>query len=271
MIIIFQNMLAQAKNMFMVTIIHKNYIYRDLRDMFTPQEIIARWNEKNAERVAEGKEPLQPSINLAVSIAGNALIDKVQWSGEDYMEHPLFVGMKDTDSTAKQIIGILHDVVEDSDWILEDLANIGFDDRIIRGLDGVTKREGETYFDFIVRCSLSGDDAIDVKLKDLYHNSINVRSPMVNKEEGKEQKGDVYNISYWYLVSIKQGKIQPGTSVEDFIDSHPDFSKQKDYILTTLFSNPRFGPAEFLALKGQGDSQAADGAGVAGAKAAFEG
>lgn len=181
-----------------------------------------------------GQEPLDANINLALFVASNALMDKVQWSGEDYMEHPLFVAMKDTSSTAKQIIGILHDVVEDSDWTLKDLEDLGFSQRVVKGVDGVTKRPGEGYFEFIVRCGQSGEDAIDVKLKDLNHNSQNTRTPIVDKDEKKLLKSDVYNICNFYLVGIKKGDVAPGTSVEDFVDNHPNYAANSDYIKNRL-------------------------------------
>ena len=202
------------------------------------QETKDKWSALNAERVADGREPLKPSINLALFIASNALIEEVQWSGEDYMEHPLVVGMSKTDSTTKQIIGILHDVVEDSDWTLEDFEELGFDERIINGVDGVTKRPGEGYFTFVERCGTSGSDAIDVKLRDLTHNSQNTRAPVVDKNEKASLKADVYNISFFYLVGIKKGEVEPGTSIEDFVKNSPDYANKADYVMNTLY--PKF-------------------------------
>ena len=206
--------------------------------LLTVEETKSRWIAFNSERVEAGLDAMTPGLNLALLIASNALLGQKQWSGEDYMEHPLHVGFNGTSSTTKQIVGVLHDVVEDSDWTLQDLEDIGYDKKIIDGVDAVTKRDGEKYFDFIMRCSMSGPEGIDTKIRDLGHNSMRHRSANINLEDYPRQKADVYNISYWYLVAVKKGEIEPGTPIETFVENHPEFSKNLDYINQTLF--PRF-------------------------------
>ena len=56
-------------------------------------------------------------------------------------------------SEAARIVGVLHDVVEDTDWTPEQLRNEGFDSEILAGLDAVTNRDGEDYVDFCRRAS----------------------------------------------------------------------------------------------------------------------
>ena len=55
------------------------------------------------------------------------------------------------------------------DWMIADLRLAGFSERVLAGVDAMTKRPGEDYYAFIMRCSLN-EDALDVKLKDLHHN-----------------------------------------------------------------------------------------------------
>jgi hypothetical protein len=65
----------------------------------------------------------------------------------------------------------LHDVVEDCpDWSFERLRAEGFSDEVIRALDGVTRREGETYDAFIAR-SAENQISRAVKIADLLDNS----------------------------------------------------------------------------------------------------
>ena len=194
--------------------------------MFTKQEIKDRWFAERDAAVAAGKEPPKAGISLALLILSSSLFHKKTRDGEDYPAHPIHVGFNNTRSTVKQIIGILHDCLEDSDWKLEDFRELGFSERILRGVDGMTLREaeGEKYFEFIVRNGQSGEDAIDKKIEDLEHNSINTRFPHIVESEHAALKRDAYNVSYFYLVDIKKGKIAPGTEMADFMASRPEYT-----------------------------------------------
>jgi (p)ppGpp synthase/HD superfamily hydrolase len=45
----------------------------------------------------------------------------------------------------------LHDVIEDTEYTLEDLRKAGYSQKILRSLDYLTKRDGEEYDQFIKR------------------------------------------------------------------------------------------------------------------------
>jgi len=187
---------------------------------FSKQEILARRTAEIADAKARGTEPSKAGMNLAILILGSALYGAKQWSGDDYAEHPLLVGLRNTRSTSKQIIGILHDVVEDSDWTLDDLRAVGFSERIVRGVESVTKPDHEKYMEFIERCSLNSD-GIDVKINDLEHNSTNTRNSrlLTDKQIGKQ---NIYILSYNYLVAVKKGEIEAGSSIHAYMKKHPD-------------------------------------------------
>lgn len=188
--------------------------------MFTKEEIIARRKAEIAQAQAEGLEPPKAGLNLALLIMSSALYRQRQWSGTDYAEHPVTVGMNKTRSETKRIIGVLHDVVEDSDWTLDDLRSCGFSERIVAGVDSVTKRDGEKYLDFIERCS-HNPDGIDIKINDLEHNSTVSRNPSLLTDRNIE-KLNLYIISYQYLTAVKKGKIEPGTKMSVFLAGRPD-------------------------------------------------
>ncbi len=199
--------------------------------MFTKDEIKARIRALRDEAVVKGELPIESELNLALIILSTSLFHKKLRSGEDYSAHPLTVATSYTRSKNKKIIGILHDVIEDSDWTLEDLEEVGFSERILRGVDGVTKRPGELYFDFIVRCSLSGDDAIDVKINDLHHNSDSTRYRHIDDSPKTLLKNEAYNISYHYLIDLKKFREDgtthynyPGTPMLDYIRSRAEFA-----------------------------------------------
>jgi len=64
------------------------------------------------------------------------------------------------------VSALLHDVVEDSAVTLDDIERL-FGLKVRRTVDLLTRRDGETYFDYIARVS-SDDIATGIKLADLH-------------------------------------------------------------------------------------------------------
>jgi (p)ppGpp synthase/HD superfamily hydrolase len=77
--------------------------------------------------------------------------------------------MERLDTPVERMVGVLHDVVEDTNWTFEQLAQEGFPKPIIEALSAVTKKKAEDYEDFVKR---SGQNPIGrtVKLADLEDN-----------------------------------------------------------------------------------------------------
>ena len=205
---------------------------------FSKQEIIARMVEK---REAEGQS-VRADYNLALIILGSALFEKRLKSGEDYGTHPVHVGMSNTRSLKKKIVGILHDVVEDSDWELSDLRKVGFRDEIVDAVDAMTHREGERYFDSIQRAGLNLIGT-DKKIEDLTHNmDMSRHYGMVSPKD--VERTNKYKIAHAYLVAIKKGDIARGSRVIDFVAASPLFAGQAEPMrvaekYTTLPPAPR--------------------------------
>jgi len=109
-----------------------------------------------------------PTLERAIQIAVNAHIGQVDKAENAYILHPLRVMMA-CDSDAARIVAVLHDVVEDTEWTPEMLREEGFDSEILAGLDAVTKREGEEYFDFCRRAA-GHPLGREVKRADLHDN-----------------------------------------------------------------------------------------------------
>ena len=86
---------------------------------------------------------LQALLEHAIAIAEKHHAGQVDKAGRPYMEHPLRV-MKAMSSDAERIVAILHDVIEDTDLILDQLAAEGFPGYILEALDSVTRRDDET-------------------------------------------------------------------------------------------------------------------------------
>ncbi len=88
--------------------------------------------------------------------------------GKNYIFHPIRIMMRMTSMTEK-IVALLHDVVEDSEWTVDQLANDGFPAEITDAVDAISKREGEAYFDYIERLR-KNFLAARVKMADLEDN-----------------------------------------------------------------------------------------------------
>ena len=108
------------------------------------------------------------TLDRAIRIAVKAHKGQTDKYGNPYILHPLRVmSMGRTDE--ERIVGVLHDVVEDTGWTFEDLRLTGFSTRIVAALDCVTKREGEDYDAFVAR-TRTNPLAVRVKLNDLTDN-----------------------------------------------------------------------------------------------------
>lgn len=109
------------------------------------------------------------TVERAIAIAAEAHAGQVDKVGQSYILHPLRVMLAQT-SNAARIVGVLHDVVEDTDYSLEDLRREGFGRGVLEALDAVTRRSEETYEEFIQRSASAGGIARSVKCADLLDN-----------------------------------------------------------------------------------------------------
>ncbi len=178
--------------------------------MFTKQEIIQRITEKRAQG-----QLLEAGYNLACFIATAAMIDIKDKSGLDYAHHFMRVSRHNTDSEVKMIIGVLHDVIEDTEWELDDLRLLGFSERVVKGVEGVTHQDGELYFDSIERCGLN-TDSTDVKLKDNFDNLSQGRNKFLPSTKDLERL-QKYTITRNYLIDIKKDFIAAGTPIHEWM------------------------------------------------------
>lgn len=88
--------------------------------------------------------------------------------GQPYILHCVSVTLAQKDDVARQV-AVLHDVVEDTDVTLEELARRGFAGEVIAGVDALTHRVDESYQDYVLRIAQS-DVARQVKIADLNDN-----------------------------------------------------------------------------------------------------
>ena len=91
------------------------------------------------------------NLDTAIKLATDAHVGQVDKSDEPYILHPLRVmlAMKTED---ERIVGVLHDVVEDTGVTCDDLYwTLGFKPEIVMAIAALTRRKDEDYFDFIRR------------------------------------------------------------------------------------------------------------------------
>ena len=100
-------------------------------------------------------------------------------AGRVYIFHPLAVsfGVKTKDA---KIVALLHDVLEDSNYTIEDLNFLTEKQKC--SLDLLTHKKDESYFDYIEKIK-SDDIAKQVKLSDLKHNSNLKRLKNITEED----------------------------------------------------------------------------------------
>jgi len=112
------------------------------------------------------------TLEKAILIAAQAHLGQRDKAGAPYILHPLRMMMR-MESESAMIAAVLHDVVEDSDWTLEQLRGEGFSEEVLQAVDCLTSRGGETYDEFIARAQ-ANPIARQVKIADLEDN-MNVK------------------------------------------------------------------------------------------------
>lgn len=108
-------------------------------------------------------------LSKAINIAMQAHAGQVDKAGMPYIGHVMRV-MQAGKTIDEKIVGVLHDVVEDTDWTFEDLLAEGFPVHIVDALRCVTKlSDDEPYESFINRVK-TNPLAVAVKINDLTDN-----------------------------------------------------------------------------------------------------
>ncbi|WP_102958003.1 HD domain-containing protein [Mangrovicella endophytica] len=117
----------------------------------------------------------------ALEIATEAHAGQIDKAGAPYIAHVQRVAAA-CHGADEKIVAILHDVVEDcEDWPLSRLKAEGFSDRIVAGVDAMTRRPGEDYFEF-VRRAIANPLARIVKRADLLDNLDKTRLQNVSDD-----------------------------------------------------------------------------------------
>ena len=171
------------------------------------------------------------TLQRAIEIATEAHQGQLDKAGRDYIGHPLRV-MEMGKTENEKIVGVLHDVIEDSDWTFEKLTEEGFSDEVIAALKCVTKTsENENYDDFIDRVK-KNPLAVAVKINDLTDNMDIRRLPYLSDKDVKRLKK--------YLKAYKRLTGEPVYSVYAAKQENPNayepWTEEADAELAKLWS-----------------------------------
>ena len=109
------------------------------------------------------------STKKALKLCFEAHKNQLDKSGMPYVFHPFYLAEQmQTEETT--IVALLHDVVEDTEYTIEDLTEMGFEKSVTDALRLLTHDEAVDYMDY-VRSIKVNSIAKAVKLADLKHNS----------------------------------------------------------------------------------------------------
>ena len=110
---------------------------------------------------------------IAMKLCFEAHKEQTDKSGMPYVFHPFHVAeqMKDEDST---VVALLHDVVEDTDYTLEDLGRMGFNHEVLEAIALLTHAPEVPYVEYLEKIK-TNRLAKTVKLADIDHNSDQTR------------------------------------------------------------------------------------------------
>ena len=98
--------------------------------------------------------------------AHKAQVDK---TGIPYVFHPIHLAEQMT-TEETTVVALLHDLLEDTDYTAEDLAELGFSKEVIDAVTLMTHSPDVDYFDYVAAIK-ENPIAKAVKLADLRHNS----------------------------------------------------------------------------------------------------
>ena len=110
-----------------------------------------------------------PATKAAMKLCFRAHRDQTDKCGVPYVFHPIHLAeqMQDEDTT---VVALLHDIVEDTDTTIDDLAAMGFNARVIAAIELMTHDDAVPYMEYVAKIK-ENPIARAVKLADLMHNS----------------------------------------------------------------------------------------------------
>ena len=110
-----------------------------------------------------------PMTKIALKLCFEAHRDQIDKSGMPYVFHPFHLAEQMTDEKTT-VVALLHDVVEDTEYTIDDLKNMGFSEDILSAIALMTHDDSVPYMEYVAQIK-ADPIAKAVKLADLRHNS----------------------------------------------------------------------------------------------------
>jgi GTP diphosphokinase / guanosine-3',5'-bis(diphosphate) 3'-diphosphatase len=133
----------------------------------------------------------QSLVEAIRDLATQAHAKQTDRAGKPYMEHVLRVhgNLPDGADWELECIALGHDLVEDTKVTFHDLRAIGMTERVLAGIDRVTKKQGQSYEEYQA-VVLGSVDSMIVKKADLTDNSDLTRLKKVTEKD--QARNDKY-------------------------------------------------------------------------------
>ena len=122
-------------------------------------------------------------LEKAYIISKRYFEEKLDKGGYPYINHLEYVSSYGRNETEK-IIGLLHDILEDTDLAKKDLLEFGFSNEIVDVIEILTRTKDKSYNDYIESIILSkNESALYIKKVDMEHNMDLRRITNIQKKD----------------------------------------------------------------------------------------
>ena len=127
-----------------------------------------------------------PLTKIALKLCFEAHKDQIDKSGMPYVFHPFHLAEQMADENTT-IVALLHDVIEDTEYTLDDLRNFGFAEDVLSAISLMTHADDVPYMEYVVKIK-TNPIAKAVKLADLKHNSDMSRLDRITQTDEERAK-----------------------------------------------------------------------------------
>lgn len=158
--------------------------------------------------------PYTPLTKLALKLSFEAHKNQLDKSGLPYVYHPFHLAdQMSSEETA--CVALLHDVVEDDHFTLDELREKGMPETVVENVAALTRGAGVPYIDYVLNLR-DKPIAREVKLADLRHNANLLRLDHV-------QAGDLHRIVRY---RIAQALLDDANDTLDMLANPPEWRKR---------------------------------------------
>ena len=127
-----------------------------------------------------------PMTKIALKLCFEAHKDQIDKSGMPYVFHPFHLAEQMADENTT-IVALLHDVIEDTEYTLDDLRKFGFAEDVLSAISLMTHADDVTYMEYVAKIK-TNPIAKAVKLADLKHNSDLSRLDRITQTDEERAK-----------------------------------------------------------------------------------